>query len=305
MIKKTLLIVFLTNICLPSVQGWESKIREDGKLIISTLSLNEERVFSSRVRGKLSIILDNQNLLLAINWGDFANLSDANVYYNIIEYGYFEEDWKLSNNGKVAYSPDPLLMFLEILASDTLIVGIRSKYNNEIRYTFNISNLSEQIIKNKSRFTFIEDLQIYGKNNQLALESTNIKQNFNKDILIKRDARFVKYKTRHNDLFFFNSFLNPVNFDKNLLTSNNTSDLFYFNKWLRKKGVLFTDVDMRIFKFFKNSPIVIPYKDIHSLLLKGNNISGYRIHLNNKHVAAFPKSTKDEVQSVFTFLKNR
>ena len=83
MIKKTLLIVFLTNICLPSVQGWESKLREDGKLIISNLSLNEERVFSSRVRGKLSIILDNQNLLLAINWGDFANLSDANVFYNI------------------------------------------------------------------------------------------------------------------------------------------------------------------------------------------------------------------------------
>ena len=101
MIKKTLLIVFLTNICLPSVQGWESKLREDGKLIISNLSLNEERVFSSRVRGKLSIILDNQNLLLAINWGDFANLSDANVFYNIKEYGIFEEDWKLSNDGEL------------------------------------------------------------------------------------------------------------------------------------------------------------------------------------------------------------
>jgi hypothetical protein len=62
---------------------------------------------------------------------------------------------------------------------------------------------------------------------------------------------------------------------------------------------------MRIYKFFKNSPTVIPYEDIHSLMLKGNNITGYRIHLNNKHVAVFPKSTKDEVQSVFTFLKNR
>ena len=110
MIKKTLLIVFLTSLCLPSVQGWQSKLREDGKLIISNLSLNEERVFSSRVRGKLSIILDNHNLLLAINWGDFANLSDANVFYNIKEYGLFEEDWKLSIDGKVAYSPNPVLM---------------------------------------------------------------------------------------------------------------------------------------------------------------------------------------------------
>ena len=108
------------------MQGWEAKLREDGQLIISNLSLNEERVFSSRVRGKLSIILDNQNLLLAINWGDFANLSDANVFYNIKEYGIFEEDWKLSNDGKVAYSPNPLLMLLEILVSDTLIIIINT-----------------------------------------------------------------------------------------------------------------------------------------------------------------------------------
>ena len=305
MIKKTLLIVFITNICLPSVQGWQSKLREDGKLIISNLSINEERVFSSRVRGKLSFILDDQNLLLAINWGDFANLSDANVFYNIKEYGFFEEDWRLSNNGKVAYSPNPVLMLLEILVSDTLIIGIRPKYNNEIRYTFNISNLSEHVLKNKSRFSFIEEIEFYEKDDQLAHESTNIKQNFNKDILIKRDARLVKYKTRHNDMFFFNSFSSSVNFERNLLTSKNTSDLFYFNKWLRKKGILFTDIDIRIFKFFKDSPTVIPYEDIHSLLLKGNNITGYRIHLNNKHIASFPKSTKDEVQSVFTFLKNR
>ena len=172
MIKKTLLVLFLTNICFSSVQGWKSKLREDGKLIISNLSLNEERVFSSRVRGKLSIILDNQNLLLAINWGEFANLSDANVFYNIKEYGLFEEDWRLSNDGKVAYSPNPVLMLLEILVSDTLIIGIRPKYNDEIRYTFDISNLSEHLLKNRSRFSFIEDLEFYGKDGQLVLEST-------------------------------------------------------------------------------------------------------------------------------------
>ena len=291
--------------CFPSVHDWQSEQTKDGRLIIFKLSLNEERIFSERVRGKLSFIIENKKLLLAINWGDFANLSRANIYYNIRDYGFFEEDWELSNDGKVAFSPEPMLMLLEILVSDTLIIGIRPKYNNEIRYTFNTENLFEQILKNKSRFSFLEGLEFYRKNDQIAPESTNLKQNLNKHILIKRDARFVKYKTRHNDMFFFNSFSSPVNFESNLITSNNTSDLFYFNKWLRKKGVLFTDVDMRIFKFFKDLPTVIPYEDIHSLLLKGNNTTGYRIHLNNKHIAAFPKSTKDEVQSVFTFLKNR
>ena len=305
MFRKFLLILYWYNLCFPSVDGWRSEQTEDGKLIISKLSLDKRRVLSLSDRGKLSFILDNQKLSLAINWGDFANLSDANVYYNIKEYGYFEEDWKLSNDGKIAYSPNPVLMLLEILVSDTLIVGIRPKYNNEIRYTFNISNLSEHLLKNRLSFSFVEGLELYGKDDQFEPESANVKQKLNKDILIKRDARFVKYKTRHNDMFFFNSFSSPVNFESNLLTSNDTSDLFYFNKWLRKKGVLFTDVDMRIFKFFKDAPTIIRYEDIHSLLLKGNNITGYRIHLNNKYVAAFPKSTKDEVQSVFTFLKNR
>ena len=305
MIKKTLLILYFYNTCFSSEQNWQSELKKDGKLIISNLSLNEERIFSSRVRGKLSFILNNQKLLFSVNWGDFANLSDANVFYNIKEYGFFEENWKLSNDGKVAYSPDPLLMLLEILVTDTIIIGIRPKYNNEIRYIFNTSDLSKHILKNKSKFTFIEELEFFEDDDELVSMSTNIKQNFSKTILIKRDVRVVEYETRNNDMFFFNSFSSPVNFESNHLTSNNASDLFYFNKWLRKKGVLFTDVDVRIFKFFKDSPTIIPYKEIHSLLLKGNNITGYRIHLNNKYIASFPKSTKDEVQSVLTFLKNR
>ena len=304
MIKSVFLFTILLQVVYAASGQWRSVIN-DSALIISLPSLNEERIFSSRVKGEISFSVNKEKIVFTINWGDYASFSNANVFYNTKEYGFFEEDWKLSNDGKVAYSPDPLLMLLEILVSDTIIIGIRPKYNNEIRYTFNISNLSEHILLNKSRFAFIEEFELYGKDDQLAPLSANIKQNFNKDILIKRDARFVKYKTKHNDMFFFNSFSSPVNFESNLLTSNNTSDLFYFNKWLRKKGVLFTDVDMRIFKFFKNSPTVIPYEDIHSLMLKGNNITGYRIHLNKKHVAVFPKSTKDEVQSVFTFLKNR
>ena len=139
----------MSSIC----TGWESKLREDGKLIIFNSSLNEERVFSSRVRGKLSIILDNQKLLLLI--GDFAKLSDANVFYNIKEYGMFEEDWKLSNDGKVAYSPNPVLMLLEILVSDTLIIGIRP--NTIMKYDILlISVIVRTSLKNRSNFHLLK-----------------------------------------------------------------------------------------------------------------------------------------------------
>ena len=304
MIKTVFSSIILLQVVYASSGQWLSSV-DNGTLIISLPSLNEERISSSRIRGEISFSVNKQNLVFSINWGDYASFGNANVFYYIKDYGFFEKNWELSNDGKISYSPDPILMLLEILVSDSLVIGLRPKYNNEIRYIFNISNLSEYILKNKSRFAFIKDLEFYLKDDDVLSLSTNIKQSFNKNILIKRDARLVKYETRYNDMFFFNSFLSPVHFKSNLLTSKITSDLFYFNKWLRKKGILFTDVDMRIFKFFKASPIVIPYKEIHSLLLKGNNITGYRIHLNNKYIASFPKSTKDEVQSVFTFLKNR
>lgn len=304
MIKTVFSSIILLQVVYASSGQWLSSV-DNGTLIISLPSLNEERISSSRIRGEISFSVNKQNLVFSINWGDYASFGNANVFYYIKDYGFFEKNWELSNDGKISYSPDPILMLLEILVSDSLVIGLRPKYNNEIRYIFNISNLSEYILKNKSRFAFIKDLEFYLKDDDVLSLSTNIKQSFNKNILIKRDARLVKYETRYNDMFFFNSFLSPVHFKSNLLTSKITSDLFYFNKWLRKKGILFTDVDMRIFKFFKASPIVIPYEEIHSLLLKGNNITGYRIHLNNKYIASFPKSTKDEVQSVFTFLKNR
>ena len=304
MIKTVFSSIILLQVVYASSGQWLSSV-DNGTLIISLPSLNEERISSSRIRGEISFSVNKQNLVFSINWGDYASFGNANVFYYIKDYGFFEKNWELSNDGKISYSPDPILMLLEILVSDSLVIGLRPKYNNEIRYIFNISNLSEYILKNKSRFAFIKDLEFYLKDDDVLSLSTNIKQSFNKNILIKRDARLVKYETRHNDMFFFNSFLSPVHIKSNLQTSKITSDLFYFNKWLRKKGILFTDVDMRIFKFFKASPIVIPYEEIHSLLLKGNNITGYRIHLNNKYIASFPKSTKDEVQSVFTFLKNR
>ena len=68
-------------------------------------SLNEERVNSSRVRGELGIIADSSKLSFFINWGDFANISDANIYYYINNYGFWEENWEMSNNGQISYSP--------------------------------------------------------------------------------------------------------------------------------------------------------------------------------------------------------
>ena len=305
MIKKTLLIVLLTNICLPSVQGWESKLREDGKLIISNLSLNEERVFSSRVRGKLSITLDNQNLLLAINWGDFANISDANIYYYINNYGFWEGNWEMSNNGQISYSPDPMLMILEILSSDSIIIGIRPKNNNDIRYIFNTTGLSKHINNNITLYNIFSNSISDSSTIANIIDEKNIKTIFHEKIMIKRDTRAVRSIVQNNKNYFFKPIWFNNNVIENFSVEEHTNRLFYFNRWLKRKGVLFTEKDIRIAKYFKKKPDIITYDSMVSIESKGNSIIGYRININDLYTASFPGSNEEEVQSIVTFLKNR
>ena len=128
--------IFIFQFIFCNNSTWETVSFSKQKYVIKKQSLNEERVNSSRVRGELGIIVDNSNLSFFINWGDFANISNANIYYNINDYGFWEENWDMSDNGQISYSPDPILMILEILSSDSIIIGIRPKKNNDIRYIF-------------------------------------------------------------------------------------------------------------------------------------------------------------------------
>ena len=126
------LIVFLFQFILCGNSTWQTVHSSKKKIVIKKQSLNEEIVKSSRVRGELGIIANNLQLSFFINWGDFANISDANIYYYINNYGFWEENWEMSNNGQISYSPDPKLMILEVLSSDSIIIGIRPKNKNEI-----------------------------------------------------------------------------------------------------------------------------------------------------------------------------
>ena len=63
--------------------AWKKDVIDDKVLTLKKISSNEERVFSSRVRGELTIFINDDDLSLIINWGEFANISNANIYYNL------------------------------------------------------------------------------------------------------------------------------------------------------------------------------------------------------------------------------
>tara|TARA_B100001057_G_scaffold312693_1_gene312776 strand:- start:151 stop:1050 length:900 start_codon:yes stop_codon:yes gene_type:complete len=285
--------------------SWQTVVSSKQNFVIKKQSLNEERIKSSRIRGELGIIADSSKLSFFIDWGDFANISDANIYYYINRYGSWEENWEMSDNGQISYSPDPMLMILEILSSDSIIIGIRPKNNNDIRYIFNTTGLRKHLYNNISLYNILSNSISDFFSNTDIINEKNIKTIFHEKIIIKRDTRVVRSIVKNNKNYFFK----PIWFNNNVFESfsvgEHTNKLFYFNRWLKRKGVLFTEKDIRIAKYFKNKPDIITYDSIFSIESEGNSIIGHRININDLYTASFPGSNKEEVESIVTFLKNR
>ena len=137
------------------------------------------------------------------------------------------------------------------------------------------------------------------------IDEKHIKTFLHEKIMIKRDTRTVRSIVQNNKNYFFKPIWFNNNVIENFSVEEHTNKLFYFNRWLKKKGVLFTEKDIRIAKYFKKKPDIITYDSMVSIESKGNSIIGYRININDFYTVSFPGSNEEQVQSIVTFLKNR
>ena len=275
-------------------------------LHIQNISTNEERVTSERRRGKLNIIVNQDKIALSVDWGEFANFSDANIYYYLNNYGLWEENWAMSKNGERSYSPDPLLLLMQLTTTDSLAIGIRPKYSNEIRYYFNNKGLAEIIWKNQNIFGQYSDLIKNVFNDSSSVEDKPyLKSKLQSFISSESDTRTLRVSLFENDKFFFK----PIWYQSKLISSHhlnsNSNNIIYFNRWLKKKGTLFTDNDIRVTKIFTNKPKIIQYTDIHNVEVKGNMVTGYRIHINDKYFTSFSKVKKKQIEEIKNFIIKR
>ena len=286
-------------------KGYNQSTGREFIALVNT-STNEERITSERVRGEFKIYCDGKNLNLLINWGEFANTSDANIYYYLNDYGLWEENWIMSNNGERSYSPDPLLFLLQLTTTDSLAIGIRPKYSNEIRYYFNNKGLSTIISENQNIFGEYSSIikQVFD-NSYIGKDKTYFKNKLRSFISNWHDARSLRVSLNENDKFFFK----PIWYESKLLstglTDSGSNNIIFFNRWLKKKGTLFTDNDVRVTKLFSKKPKIIQYADIHDVEVKGNTVTGYRIHINNKYFSSFSNIKKNQIEEVKNFLINR
>ena len=285
--------------------SWKKNVIDDKTLTLKKNSSNEERVFSSRVRGEITIYINGNDLSLIINWGEFANTSNANIYYNLNKYGFYEGNWPMSKDGKSSYCPNPELLLMEILTEDTLVIGLRPKNNNEIRYIFDISDINLIVYDNIKFFNSISNLLISPFNGQKFPDKDSLSLFYRHQIKLERDTRLLKDNLKHNDRYFFNPFWFMDSLSKNYQLELSDVILFYFNRWLKKTGTLFTEKDIRVLKTLNKKLVIIPYDSIYNVNLRGNSILGYRININNKYLTTFTASNKNQVNSIVLFLKNR
>ena len=275
-------------------------------ILLSNSSTNEERITSERITGEFRIYCDGSSLNLLIDWGEFANESIGNVYYYIYDYGLWEENWRMSKNGDISYSEDPFLLLAQLMTNDSLAIGIRPKYSNEIRFYFNNSGLVDIIYNNKDIFSAYSDIfkQVFAAY-ETPPDKVHLKNVFESFISKEMGVRELKVSLSEKDRFIFN----PIWFESKLdhFQHSGISDenIFYFNKWLKKKGTLFTSAKIIVTKMFKKEPMVIAYKDVERVEVKGNKIIGYRIHVNDKYLTHFSKIEKNKVIELKNFILNR
>ena len=275
-------------------------------ILLSNSSTNEERITSERVVGELRIYCDGSILNLMIDWGEYANESIGNVYYYIYDYGLWEENWRMSKNGDISYSEDPLLLLAQLMTNDSLAIGIRPKYSNEIRFYFNNSDLVDILYDNKEIFSEYSDMfKQFFIAYETPPEKQELKNAFDGYISKQMDLRELKISLSKKDRFVFS----PIWFESKLdhFQHSGTSDenIFYYNKWLKKKGTLFTSAKIIVTKMFKKEPMVIAYKDVEKVEVKGNKIIGYRIHVNDKYLTHFSNIEKNKVIELKNFIINR
>ena len=275
-------------------------------ILLSNSSTNEERITSERVVGELRIYCDGSILNLMIDWGEYANESIGNVYYYIYDYGLWEENWRMSKNGDISYSEDPLLLLAQLMTNDSLAIGIRPKYSNEIRFYFNNSDLVDIIYDNKEIFSEYSDMfKQFFIAYETPPEKQELKNAFDGYISKQMDLRELKISLSKKDRFVFSPIWFESKLDHFQYSGISDENIFYFNKWLKKKGTLFTSAKIIVTKMFKKEPMVIAYKDVEKVEVKGNKIIGYRIHVNDKYLTHFSKIEKNKVVELKNFILNR
>ena len=308
---KFIIILFNIVLCNEISHNWkiESGFNDKTKrnyISLINKSTNEERITSERISGEFKIYCDGTDLKLLINWGEFANNGKGNIYYHMREYGLWEEDWFMSQNGQVSYSPDPLLLLMQLTTTDSFAIGIRPKYLNEIRYYFNNKGLSDIIRKNQDIFGEFSELinSVFNYSNDIE-DKTYLKKKLQSFIFKENDTRSLRVNLFENDKFFFK----PIWYQSKLLSSHHinseSNNIIYFNRWLKKKGTLFTDSDIRVRKFLSKKPTIIQYTDIQNVEVKGNKLIGYRIHINDKFFTTFSDIKKDHIEEIKNFIINR
>ena len=276
-------------------------------LHIQNISTNEERVTSERRRGKLNIIIKQDKITLSVDWGEFANLEIGNVYYYIKTYGMWEDNWKMSKNSQISYSPDPILLLTQLINSKEIAVGIRPKYNNEIRYYFSLDGLLKIIQNNMVSFEANPKLLAFSQilKNIDSYDTSRVNSALSNFIVKETQLRAFEHDLRSNSRFSFR----PIWYESELVSShkadNSTEKIAYYNHWLKKKGTLFTEKDIRITKLFSKKVNIIQYSDINNATIRGNNIIGYSLYINNKYISRLRNTRGRQLESVKDFIMNK
>ena len=256
-------------------------------IILSKRSTSTQIFNYERIYGRLSIRSNGDKLDIYMNWGGFISVGKSYVKCKIGDNELRGDSWLISGEYDITVAPDPFLMLLQMSTSEKAIFYTTPKGLTQLSHSFHLAGLKEILDQYPHIFYTYADWISRMK------DSTNIDQftgsfgnNVDKYFQQETIFRRLNKKIEHYPEYMLRPIWHIDSLRAKFELSLPDEDIFfYYNRWIKKTGILFTRYDIMFQESSSEMPRVVPYRDIDKVTLNGNAFLGYRLMINGENLS--------------------
>ena len=310
MMVRIIFIIFLTELnAQPATTDWfietiKDTTRDKGSIILSKRSIDKQIFNYDRIYGWLSIRSNGEKVDIDIKWGGFISVGRSYVKYRIGDNELRGDSWLISGEYDITVSPDPFLMLLQMSTSEKAVFYTTPKGLTQVSYSFELEGLKQVLDQYTNLFKdYAGWVSSMNDSTDIARSIDpfhhNVKKYFQQENIFRRLSKKIDQYPAYTLRPIWH--IDPIRTRFELILPEQDI-FFYYNKWMKETGILFTRNDLRFIGSRKGSPHVVKYHEIDTVELIGNALTGYRYRINGEDLYTIFQSEPRERKAIEIFL---
>ena len=303
-------IIFLTELnAQPATTDWfietiKDTTRDKESIILSKRSIDKQIFNYERLYGWLSIRSNGEKVDIDIKWGGFISVGRSYVKYRIGDNELRGDSWLISGEYDITVAPDPFLMLLQMSISEKAVFYTTPKGLTQVSYSFELEGLKEVLDQYTNLFKDYAGW-VSSMNDSTDIPRSidpfhhNVNKYFQQENIFRRLSKKIDQYPAYTLRPIWH--IDPIRTRFELILPEQDV-FFYYNKWMKETGILFTRNDLRFIGSRKGSPHVVKYHEIDTFELIGNALTGYRYRINGEDLYTIFKSEPGERKAIQIFL---